>query len=249
MKAGAFTKIELLVSVATVGLLSAIGVSVTADTRERSERIVCMNNLRQIGRAFHAWAAEHGGDSAWWTLPANGGYWPQGGSSQPIYYVPGVGAFSGGIVHNPFWHFLWIHEDLPSPSVLVCPSDPDKRRAASFSATAGGLAHLSMQNNAVSYLVGLHATRELPNEWLSGDRNVIASSTTSGCSSGITGLRTIMGMWRGGLPTGWTNGMHVTSGNLLLNDGRVEPMTSRDLNMYVNTFTDDASGLFHLLIP
>lgn len=251
MKHNAFTRLELLMTFAALSLLSMLGVSVTADTRERSEQIVCANNLRQIGRAFHAWAAEHDGNTGWWTHPANGGYRSQsGGPTPPSYYVPGMGVFPNGIVHNAFWHFLWVYEDLPSPSVLVCPSDSLKRRASSFSTAPGGLAHPSMQNNAVSYLIGLHAVRDLPKEWLSGDRSVIAAPGSGGCSSGISGFRTVTPQTRRGPGTAWTNGLHVASGNLLLNDGQVQHMTSRDLNNYVNSSPDDdAASSFHLLIP
>ena len=250
MKADAFTRVELLVSLVTIGLLTVVGFSVTADTRERSEQIVCMNNLRQVGRAFHAWAAEHGGDNAWWLSPESGGYRPQGGSAMPpSYYVPGVGTFPRAIVNNGFWHFLWVHEDLTSPSVLVCPSDPAKRRATTFSTALAGFAHPSMQNNALSYLVGLHAVRDFPNEWLSGDRNVITTPNSSGCSSGITGFRSVIPISEGGRGTGWTNGLHVTSGNVLLNDGQVQQMTSRDLNSYENDPAGSDAYVFHLLIP
>jgi hypothetical protein len=248
MKTDAFTRVELLVVLATIGLLSLIGMSVSANTREGSERMVCMNNLRQIGRAFHVWAAEHGHENGWWVDPSKGGYRFQTASS-PVVTMPGVGTFPAAVVNNPWFHYGWVHESLPSPDVLLCPTDPAKKRAASFSTAPGGLAHIGMQNTAVSYLLGLHATRKLPNEMLSADRNMIAQAGPVGCSSGLNG-RPLTPPRMGGPPTGWTSGLHASSGNVLLNDGRVEDMTAGDLNAYVNSPpNDDSFNTFHLLIP
>jgi hypothetical protein len=248
MKADAFTRVELLVSIATVGLLSFVGVSVTADTRERSEQIVCMNNLRQVGRAFHAWAAEHGGENPWWVRQSQGGTLPDGGTSIPYYVVPSVGTFPASIVNNAWFHFLWAHEDLPSPSVLVCPSDALKKRANNFSTGPGGLAHISMQNNAVSYLIGAHAVRESPWQVLSADRDMSMESGTTSCSSAIRIVRLIRSQASGGRGTAWTNGLHAASGNVLMNDGAAEQMTSRELNAHLNYPFDDIVS-HHFLVP
>src|SRR4051794_618907 len=59
-KRNGFSRLELAVSVACVSLLAAIGMVAGASTRDRSERSVCMNNLRHIGRAYNLWASDHG---------------------------------------------------------------------------------------------------------------------------------------------------------------------------------------------
>jgi hypothetical protein len=248
MKTQAFTRVELLATLAAAGLLGAVAISVVADTRERSERLMCMNNLRQIGRGFHVWAAEHGGYNPWRVLASEGGTQPL-----PIaprtFEVPGIGTFPGAITHNAWFQFLWVYEGLPGPHVLVCPSDSTKQRATNFSTAPGGLAHPSMQNNAVSYVEGLDVFREMSDRVLSGDRNMIATALGgAGCSSGITGFRTIGAPAAGAPPTGWTNGIHGASGNLLINDGRVEQTTTQDFNEYLNGITDD-SGYWHVLFP
>jgi hypothetical protein len=249
MKTEAFTRVELLATITAVTLLGIVAATVYADTRERSERLMCVNNQRLIGRGFNAWAAEHGSENPWWVSPRLGGTQPDPAGPLTLQ-VPGVGTFPAGITHNAWFQFIWVHEELPSPSVLLCPSDPGKQRASSFSTESGGLANLSMQNSAVSYLIGLHAMWEFPSELLTADRNVLPNAaSSSGCSSRITGFRTVRPLRFGGPPSGWTDGLHGPSGNLLLNDGHVEQMTTADLNAYFDSGPSDAANGSHLLFP
>ena len=248
MKVDAFTRVELLVVLATVGFVSLLGLSVNADTRERSERMVCMNNLRQIGRALHTWAAEHGGENAWWVRPSEGGYRQAAAAAVPGLHVPGVGTFPAAIMNNTWFHFLWVHEELPSPNVLLCPNDTSKRRASGFSSAPGGLAHLSMQNNAVSYLIGADAMREYPWAILSADRNLVSDLGGPTCSTGITTVRYIRAPYAGGR-TAWTNTLHQTSGQVLMNDGQVNSMSTRELNEAIAATDRDDNGIYHVLLP
>jgi hypothetical protein len=245
MKMEAFTRVELLTTLAVLGLLAIVTASVCADTRDRSERIMCLNNQRLIGRGFHAWSADHGAENPWWVFARQGGTRPEPGGPVTLT-VPGVANYPAVIANNAWFQFMWVYEELPSPSVLVCPADPGRQRASNFSAAPGGFAHPSMGNNALSYLIGLHAVREQPSELLSADRNMTTTAGSGGCSSGVTGFRTIAA--RGGPPAAWTNGLHGVSGNLLMNDGRVQQMTTQDLNAWVNSFNSDA-GAFHVLLP
>src|SRR5437764_646909 len=61
----AFARIELLFCVLGVGLLLIPAISLLASNKPESERIVCFNNLRQIGRAFNIWANDHGERYPW----------------------------------------------------------------------------------------------------------------------------------------------------------------------------------------
>jgi prepilin-type processing-associated H-X9-DG protein len=86
--------------------------------------------------------------------------------------------------------------------MVVCPADT-RVPATNF---------IVLQNQNVSYLVGLNAAPNLPNSILEGDRNL--TNDYSGATSVLrlgpgAGLR-------------WTRELHVFKGNLLFADGRVE---------------------------
>jgi prepilin-type N-terminal cleavage/methylation domain-containing protein/prepilin-type processing-associated H-X9-DG protein len=57
----AFTLIELLVVIAIIALLLAIFIPALRAARERGQRAVCLNNLRQLTLAWIAYADEHDG--------------------------------------------------------------------------------------------------------------------------------------------------------------------------------------------
>jgi prepilin-type N-terminal cleavage/methylation domain-containing protein/prepilin-type processing-associated H-X9-DG protein len=69
--AGAFTLIELLVVIAIIALLMSILIPTLQRAREQSRRVICANNLRQIGTSLNMYGNDNDGK-----LPLNnGGYW------------------------------------------------------------------------------------------------------------------------------------------------------------------------------
>lgn len=57
---GAFTVIELIVSIFIIGLLLALALSAVQSARESARRTQCASNLRQLGIAMNAYEAIHG---------------------------------------------------------------------------------------------------------------------------------------------------------------------------------------------
>ena len=191
----AFSRIELMAVCAGIAMIAAIGFPVLAGT-PGSERAVCANNLRLIGRALQSWAGNHEGYTPWRTPVREGGTRPDAGTKS------GAG----------WYEYAFLSNDLVTPKILACPSDVGVRPASSF----GQFVQTGFRANSLSYVAGLDAVAEAPLHWVSGDRN-LSSSGPVGCSATrVSAADSILGTPE----AGWTNGaVHGAFGHLLRNDG------------------------------
>ncbi len=148
----AFTLIEMLCVIAIIGVLSALVLPALARGQARAKRVECLNNLREMGVAFHGFMHDHNSRFPM-EVPAR-----EGGS---LEFVQGSYQLAGRFYFG-YQHFRPLANELGTPQILVCPSDT--RQAATNFPT--------LRNANLSYFVGVTAQYLKPDTILSGDRNL-----------------------------------------------------------------------------
>jgi len=225
-----FTVPELLFVVAGIALLLLTAVPLLGNNKLRSDRLVCGNNLRQIGVAFQTWADSHEDRTPWFVSQT------QGGTSLP----------GSPLMDNAWYHYLPLSNTLSSPKLLACPSDFSKVATRWDFAGDGGFLNAGYRNNALSYFIGCHADINLPRSVLGGDRNIMPDSRNSACA---VGFRFAMTLYAGNSVARWDVGiMHGFTGNILSADGGVGELSSLALREYVKEANID-NGSEHYVLP
>lgn len=142
----AFTLVELLVVIFLLAILAAIILPANNGGPGKAGRIMCVNNLRQIGLAYRIWANDNGGK-----------------------YPMDVSVTNGGTMNlvtnekNAWLNYLVISNELTTPKLLHCPADTNSFAATNFSS--------GFNNQNISYFVGLNADTNHTQAFLAGDDN------------------------------------------------------------------------------
>jgi competence protein ComGC len=224
----AFTRAELLVILAVLALLALVVLPALANNRPRSARVICANNLRQIGNALQLWGNDHNDQAPWDVLVAEGGT-----KLHPLAV-------------NVWLHFAWMSNELVSPKILFCPSDTG-RPASDFSLRPEiGYLNSNMRGNATSYLLS-HAFQGSPNVLLAADRNIGPNPNFGGCAVFGSALWVPTRPYTGGFL--WTTNLHDSQGNFLRADGRVEQLSNAGLGDAIISYPIDDSSSIHYITP
>jgi hypothetical protein len=229
-----FTRLELLFITLAVGFIGLPAISLLATSKTESQRVVCFNNLRQIGRGFLMWANDHG-DRFPFSIDFQGGAYPQA-----------AGTLQHPLGANRWFQFDWVSNQIGSPKILSCPANQASPAIAeTWNYEPGGLWYPGFQNNAVSYFIGLHAQPYSGQSLLSGDRNIKPTAYNASCSLMSGGVAQLLAP--GDTNVVWTNAVHGTAGHLLFSDGSVHFANSVDLQRAARDGADDNNTSCHLL--
>ena len=196
------TLIEVCVVLCLLTILFVLVVPAHS-SRGKSERIRCANNLKQTAQAFRTFANDH--------------------DNRFPFEVPDL--VNQNLDRRAWTQFLVLSNELGSPKILWCPGDPSGRSAATtFSAgpTFSPQSLAQMQNNAISYFIGVGARSNWNSAILAGDCNLAPNPTAAIYVSRRTNPFVIVStnsIWSTNQPH------HDWAGNLALKDGSVQQVT------------------------
>jgi prepilin-type processing-associated H-X9-DG protein len=224
----AFTRVELLVVLAVLGLLVLLLLPVQARAKAHTQRIGCIGRLKNIGLSFRIFTTDCGGLYPF-QISTNGTI----ATNHPVFRAGGTLEFAQDSA-SAWRHFVSISNELGSPVIVRCPADKQRvatRNWAEFT-----------NNQFLSYTVGLSASEDRPQTILSCDRNLVVNGAS--VSNALVSLRANRND-----KVVWDQRIHVNAGNLLFGDGSVEQVTSGQLRGRIEDAVLAANEPHKLVIP
>jgi prepilin-type processing-associated H-X9-DG protein len=185
------TFIEVLVSIGVILILAVIFLPTMTHHPGKSMRIACVSNLKQIGLGFRLYSNDNK-ELFPWNVP------------------PPVGAQGLSLVE----YFRIASNEFNTPKILVCPSDPGRKKAVRWD---------ELTTNHLSYFVGLDASEIQPQTILSGDRHITGGTWTN---------NRVM-LFAPGVKANWMPNNHNGNGNIGMGDGSAMQVTAQGLNKQI----------------
>ncbi len=146
----ALTRVEILVIIAVLAILAIIFLprfTKKATPRyQRSTRINCVNNLKQVGLSFRLWEGDNNNKCPMSVSVTNGG---------------AMELIADG---NVAGCFQVMSNELSSPRILICPADQGHVSAVNF--------QKDFDNSHLSYFISPDADESYPQQIMSGDDNL-----------------------------------------------------------------------------
>ena len=187
-----FTVMELLVVIAIIGLLAAMLLPAVNRAKLKARQAVCVNNLKQVGAAYHSFASAHGGK-----------------------FVTMVSTEDGGVKEvietclcctNVIAPLVALSNELVTPKVLVCPMERTTRSATNFE-------QILVNKSYCSYIAWYRADSDgSATSIIASDRN-LQLDLCDIIEAGLDLTQTN--------PLSWTAELHHYKGNMLFGDGHV----------------------------
>ena len=195
-----FTLVEMLVVIGIISTLAALLLPAVNLAKMRATRIVCINNLRQVGLGFHMFLHDHDNK-----LPMQDSV-DDGGSEEYVQY----GLSVGGQFYTAYHSFEVLSNEGILSAQLLCPADANRDYATNMP---------NLQNYNLSYAVGVNADYNQASSILAGDRNVIVQTYNTPTIQII----------QPGSRLQWTSELHRYKGNILVADGHVDEWNQQRL--------------------